>query len=320
MITRVLISGGKEVGGLNSFAKNIQQGFLKLHIPAKILVSLRDFLGVWRDWRDPTVLKILSTWAVFLSPLCKNSICVSHGIPRVDSQGKAKVFLIFISLLFASKFSKLVAVSYYVKAHISAFWGVDVHRVIYNPVNNIYFNINENRINDRKYITYVGRLHFTKNVDKLIPVLKDFLNTEFGNKYQVMIVGDGPDRSILEKLISSDPRFVLAGECNEDEVREILENTEIFFSGCETEALGISYIEALLSGCKIIMPACGGGLEIAHELLGEKVFLFSIDFDRIAILDCIYSALNLDCNIVKLDKFRAENVALQYINIFETGM
>jgi hypothetical protein len=58
-------------------------------------------------------------------------------------------------------------------------------------------------------------------------------------------------------------------------VRAWLRRTRVFVSGCETEALGIAYLEALSQGCNVVMPACGGGVEIAPGLIGRTIHLYS---------------------------------------------
>ena len=57
--TKVLITGGREVGGLSTFAEGLREGFAELGVPAEIVRPSR-ILSHWRELRDPGVLKILS--------------------------------------------------------------------------------------------------------------------------------------------------------------------------------------------------------------------------------------------------------------------
>jgi glycosyltransferase involved in cell wall biosynthesis len=92
---------------------------------------------------------------------------------------------------------------------------------------------------------------------------------------RAVIVGDGELRSMLEAATRNDSRIELVGQVPPGEVRTWLRRTKVFVSGCETEALGIAYLEALSQGCNVVMPACGGGLEIAPELIGSTIHLYS---------------------------------------------
>jgi hypothetical protein len=65
--SRILITGGHEVGGVSTFAEALGEGFNALGISAEI-VSPSLIFARWRDLRDPRVLKILSTAAVFAPP------------------------------------------------------------------------------------------------------------------------------------------------------------------------------------------------------------------------------------------------------------
>lgn len=69
---RVLITGGREIGGVASFADASRAGFRDLGVTAEIVSPLRIFAR-WRDLRDLRVLKILSTTAVFAAPFARRA-------------------------------------------------------------------------------------------------------------------------------------------------------------------------------------------------------------------------------------------------------
>src|SRR5260370_23227174 len=132
---KVLITGGREVGGLMAFAAGLSEGFTALGIPSEVIPP-NEILKRWRDLRDPGVLKILSTTAVFSAPLARRAICVAHGFPRVDVAKWVKAAAIFASYR-APKFSsktRLVAISDYVAAQLRCLFDVRVDAVIRNPV------------------------------------------------------------------------------------------------------------------------------------------------------------------------------------------
>jgi glycosyltransferase involved in cell wall biosynthesis len=313
MIKKVIISGGREIGGLNSFASALADGFREINIEVEVL-SIKDIaLGRKKGLRDSNILKIFSTKAVFLSPLSKNSICVAHGFPRLDGQSFLTWAMILFSFWIAKKASILVSVSYYVKRHLTACYDIQPDYVIYNPVSNLFLNSNTND-NSREYITYIGRFHKVKKVELFINPLKKVLDTNPNMK--VILVGHGDEKNNILDLISGDSRFEILDSLSHSKIRELLENTKVFFSGCETEALGISYIEALSQGANVVMPNSGGGLEIAPNLIGSRIFTYSLKEDFDEIVDVFYNALAIEENkYFSAQNFSAKIVAREYLKL-----
>jgi glycosyltransferase involved in cell wall biosynthesis len=270
--SRILITGGHEVGGVSSFAESLGEGFAALGIPAEIVSPSRIFAR-WRDLRDPRVLKILSTTAVFAAPFARRAICVAHGFPRPDVQGWIKVLGVMASFKVAGWFAQLVAVSYYSAIHLRTIFNLHVDAVIHNPLNDAFLADKENGWEGRDCITFAGRLHPSKGLDRILPAMLAVL--EEHPELRAAIVGDGELRSMLEAATRGHSRIELVGQVPPSEVRTWLRRTKVFVSGCETEALGIAYLEALSQGCSVVMPACGGGLEIAPELIGSAIHLYS---------------------------------------------
>jgi glycosyltransferase involved in cell wall biosynthesis len=310
-IKKVLITGGREIGGVTSFANNLQEGFQNIGIPAMV-VSPFHLLRQWRELRDPHVLKILSTSAVFMSPFCCCSICVAHGFPRRDAQGLIKSLGIRLSLRMAEHYSLLIAVSHYVRIHLKTVFDINCCGVIHNAVSQTYLDLCNSKA-ERKYITYVGRLTAIKNIEKLIEPIRRVLDRHAG--MECVLIGQGEEQHQLQKAIDGDVRFSLLGSMGADSIRSYLQRTSVFLSGCETEALGISYLEALSQGCNVVMPACGGGIEINVGTIGKKIFLLPLDFDISGCAAIIDTALNGDVGAyMDITEFFPDLVAHRYLN------
>lgn len=270
--SRVLISGGREIGGVTSFAEALRAGFSSLGIAAEVIAPA-GILRRRRDLRDPEVLKILSTTAVFAAPLARRAICVAHGFPRADMQGWIKTAGILVSYRLANWNCRLAAVSHYSAAHLRALFKIRVDAVIHNPLNELFLEENGSEPHERDTITFAGRLHLSKGLDAIVPAIRIVLGEH--PHLRGAIIGDGVLRPALEVAAGGDPRIEFTGPLSQDGVRRWLRRTRVFVSGCETEALGIGYLEALSQGCAVVMPACGGGLEIAPELIGRTIHLYS---------------------------------------------
>src|SRR6266704_2108752 len=87
--SKVLITGGREIGGLTAFAGGLSEGFAALGIPSEVITP-NEIFKRWRHSRAPGVLKILSTTAVFAAPFARRAIFVAHGFPCAAYQGWMK--------------------------------------------------------------------------------------------------------------------------------------------------------------------------------------------------------------------------------------
>jgi glycosyltransferase involved in cell wall biosynthesis len=308
---KVLITGGREVGGLTAFAAGLSEGFTALGIPSEV-VSPGQIFKRWRDLRDPSVLKILSTTAVFAAPFARRAICVAHGFPRADAQGWRRMLAILGSFKLANSCSHapLVAVSDYVAAHLRGLFNLKVAATIRNPVQLSFLEPGA-EMSERHYLTYVGRLIPAKNLHRLLPAMCDLQREN--PDLRICVIGDGPQRAELESSFRRDPPIEFTGDLDPLEVRRYLQRTKVFVSGNEMEPFGITYLEALSQGCAIGMPACGGGVEIAPEFVGTRVQLLPLSFDRQGLLSALRRALNSTGTPVSLAGYEPKAVAEAYL-------
>lgn len=311
-IRKVIISGGREIGGLNTFSHNLAQGFNALGIQAEVDLP-KNILTRWTDLRDPHVLKILSTTAVFIAPFARNAICIAHGFPRADAQGWIKWIAIILSFKLTNPYCHFVAVSDYVAIHLRSIFNLRVDAVIRNPLSKEFLEATDLKPLNRNYITFVGRLHSVKNIGKLLPGIEEFLKNN--PDFKACIIGDGELRNDLVQAANYNKRIEFKGSLDSQDVREWLMRSSVFISGCETEALGIAYLEALSQGCAVVMPACGGGLEIAPHLIGKKIFLFPLSFDTAEIFSSLSVAAITPQLEMSLEAFQPKAVATAYLNL-----
>lgn len=313
MVKKVIISSGREVGGLNAFATSLAEGFREIGIEAEVLPIKEILLNKRGELGDKEVLKILSTSAMFFAPFFKNTIGVAHGFPVPSVQGYIRWVIILLFYKLSFKFGKFVCVSHYVRTHLRDLFGLDSHAAINNPVGKLFLSENGDGI-EKRYITYIGRLIPIKKVENFIEPLKKVLDEN--PQYSVKIIGHGTQAKIITDKINNDDRFEILPALTPAEVRDVLSKTKLFFSGCETEALGIGYIEALTQGSNIVMPNAGGGLEIAHELLGKRVFTYRLDMGFDTVYETLCAALaGEDKAEFDVKPFIPKNVAEQYLAV-----
>jgi glycosyltransferase involved in cell wall biosynthesis len=296
-----------------AFAAGLSEGFAALGIPSEI-ISPGQIFKRWRDLRDSSVLKILSTTAVFAAPFSRRAICVAHGFPRADAQGWRRMVAILGSFKLANSCSQapLVAVSDYVAAHLRGPFNLRVDAVIRNPIQACFLEPTDGS-GARHYLTYVGRLHPAKNVHRLLPAMCDLQKES--PELRVCIIGDGPQREALQASFRTDPPVEFTGDLDPLQVRSYLRRTKVFVSGNEMEPLGITYLEALSQGCAVAMPASGGGVEIAPPLVGTQVQLLPLSFNPDAVLNALRRALRFSGADVALSAHAATEVATSYLRL-----
>lgn len=312
--SRVLITGGRETGGVRSFAEALRAGFQGLGIAAEVIPP-SGVARRWRQLRNPRILKILSTSAVFAAPVSRRALCMAHGFPCAALQGWRATLGILASLKLAtsSRGTQLVAVSEYSALQLRIIYGLRVDAVILNPVHPLFLEATQQTESTRQAITYVGRLHKAKNLNRMLPAIRDVLDENPG--MVAWIAGDGPLRPELERAAGGDRRIEFLGVLTPAEVRERLRRSRVFVSGSPTEPFGIVYVEALSQGCAVVMPGSGGGLEIAPALIGSVIHLFPSSVSRIGVACALRQALHSTHATVPLEEFAARAVAKRYLAI-----
>jgi glycosyltransferase involved in cell wall biosynthesis len=309
---KVLITGSSITGGVDSFAEALYAGFAELGIPSEVLAPLRIF-SRRGDLRDPRILKILSTSAVYAAPFARRTVCMAHGVPRADFHGWRKMLGIVASFKLANLCSgvQLVSVSHYTAVTLRTVFNVRIDAVIHNPVKPLYLEKNDQAPRERCYITYMGRLIAPKNAQRIIPAIRDLLNETPG--LRACIIGEGELRPVLEKMVEGDSRFEFKGRVDDHVARECLRQTKVFVSGNEVEGFGITYLEAMTQGCVVVMPAGGGGIEIAPDRVGGAVQLLPLSWNRGEVLAALRRALNQTCSLIDTDSHSLAAVATAYL-------
>jgi glycosyltransferase involved in cell wall biosynthesis len=175
---------------------------------------------------------------------------------------KRKLLLRVLGILYPM-FANIISVSEAVKADLIETYFVPGHKIvkIYNPTKPISNSTHSPRIkgHDRAFkILIVGRLVKQKNVDKIITVFAQFL--EFEPYAELEILGDGEDRSCLERLA-----FELK-IADKVKFRGFVENLDYYFQQADLFILFSSWeglpnvvLDALVNNVQIIVSDAPGG-------------------------------------------------------------
>ena len=311
---KVLITGGREVGGLTSFAEALCAGFQELGLNSEIVKPSR-LLSKLVNLHSDRELKILSSTGMLLTPLARRAICVSHGVPLAREQGWLDLFGLVGCYKMANlcPSARLVTVSDYAAAHLKYIFNIRIDAMIRNPLASMFLEPFDSDHYERRYITFVGRLVEFKQLDHLLPPICDLLTEN--PDLRCCIIGDGPFRKAWETSVAGFIRMEFTGSRDPLFIRDQLRRSKIFLSGASNESLGIVYLEALSQGCVVAMPAAGGGLEIALPCVGETVQLLPISLGRQEVLRVLRRALKIAPSAVSLGDYSPRAVASAYLEV-----
>ncbi len=102
----------------------------------------------------------------------------------------------------------------------------------------------------------VGRLHPSKGMDVLISAFRAVAPTDAA----LVIVGEGPQRAALERLVGGDRRIHFTGY--RSDVPRLLHDLDLFVSPSREESFGLAILEAMFAGLPIISSATEGPREV----------------------------------------------------------
>ena len=140
------------------------------------------------------------------------------------------------------------------KDFLKVFFGIDKKEVLDSH------KIEDKISNPPKVILVASSLKQLKKIDVLIEA---FARIEDKNGYILKIIGDGPEREILEtqvKDLNCEKNIYFEGEKTRDEVLSLMEESNIFAMVSSPETFGLVYVEAMAKGC-ITIGSKGEGID-----------------------------------------------------------
>ncbi|MFA5008218.1 MAG: glycosyltransferase family 4 protein [Candidatus Omnitrophota bacterium] len=159
---------------------------------------------------------------------------------------------------FAIKFATNIAVSQAVADDL----GVSCEIILHPYDDSIFYQRKE--IARQKELAFVGRLVTDKGVDILLRALK--LLAECGQTPHLTIIGDGPEKNNLQKLVkdlSLERQVVFSGVKKGSELAEFLNEHKILVvPSLWNEPSGGVAMEAIACGC-VVVGSQGGGLAVS---------------------------------------------------------
>ena len=179
-------------------------------------------------------------------------------------------------------------------AGIVSGWGIskDKVKVVYNGVDFRPSELNKEEARRRigifgHVIVSVGRLVPWKGFRMLIKMMPNVF--EINQAFRLVIVGDGPDKKVLEAMIknlSLEKKVFLVGKKSRSELATYLVAADMFVLNTGYEGFSHQILEAMMAGIPVITTAVGGNKEVIEQ--GENGFLVKYN-DEFNLMEAIKS-------------------------------
>lgn len=164
----------------------------------------------------------------------------------------------------------------------------------------------------------VSRLSKEKNMGELINYMQYLTNSPIS----LVIVGDGPEKDKLQKLITRlhlDDRVILTGMVPPNEVPAYYQMADLFTSASTSEAQGLTYIEALASGTPLLCKEDDCLVGVLDECKNGYIFRSKDEF--LEKLDIFLNKSSYDdmkmCAQTTVEKFSIANFAKNVNEIYK---
>lgn len=170
-------------------------------------------------------------------------------------------------------------------------------------------------------LLFVSRLIERKGLQFILPELGR-VNEQTGKKVTLTIVGDGPYRPELERIVAENHLTDLvefAGQKNKSELPPYYQTADIFILPSKKEGMPNVVLEAMASGLPIVMTPCEGSEELIR---GNGYAVPAPEFGDKLIALCMDEELRRQMGAVSLqlvrEQFRWSSIAAKYLELMKS--
>lgn len=161
-------------------------------------------------------------------------------------------------------------------------------------------------------IVSIGRLIPLKGFRMLIKIMPKIL--EINQAFRLVIVGDGPDRNVLESMVRNlnlGNKVHLVGKKNQSDLAIYLASADMFVLNTMTEGFSHQVLEAMKAGVPVITTAVGGNKEVVTQ--GENGFLvrYNDEFNLVEAVRSLWQDPALRDEFVKNGKKTVERFSVE---------
>lgn len=202
--------------------------------------------------------------------------------------------------------------------------------VIYNGVDTdmyyprVSFGDENKTDSDVINLLFISRLIERKGLQYLIPRINDIEQIS-GKNIRLLIVGDGPYRSALEKIMMDynlEEKIVFYGEKNKKELLCYYQMGDIFVFPSKKEGMPNAVLEAMSCGLPIVMSPCQGSDELVENEWNGLIASEELDKFYEAVIELLNKGsfqirtIGTRSRQKACSDFSWKKTANQYVNVF----
>jgi glycosyltransferase involved in cell wall biosynthesis len=279
-----------------------------------------------RFFKKKFFVKIVGDYAWEIAVNSNRTPLLINDFQKSKKKGKIKR-LAKIQTWIAKKADKVIVPSEYLKTIVTG-WGVPAEHiaVIYNGTNFKKADITSEEARVKigipgSVILSVGRLVPWKGFKMLIKIMPQLL--ELNQFFRLVIVGDGPERRILETMARNlrlDKKIYIVGGKSSQDLKNYLAAADIFVLNTGYEGFSHQIMEAMTAGVPVVTTAVGGNREIINQ--GENGFMvrYNDEFNLIEAVKTIWRDKELREHFIEegkktVEKFSFEKMLEQTKNL-----
>jgi len=177
--------------------------------------------------------------------------------------------------------------------------------------------------NAEKIIVHTSNFRKVKRVGDVIRV---FHKVQQIIPSRLLLIGDGPERSNLEKVcreLQVCEKVTFLGK--QEAIEEILSVCDLFILPSETESFGLSALEAMACEVPVIASNVGGLPEVViHDKTGYLSEVGDIDKMSEYAIDLLKDENKLNLfrknSMLQAHQFDLQNILKKYMEVYETGI
>lgn len=176
---------------------------------------------------------------------------------------------------------------------------------------------------DEMIITHISNF---RKVKRIPDVVKIFFKIQQQIPAKLMMVGDGPEREVAERLcleLGIQEKVIFFG--NSNEIDQILSYSDLFLLPSETESFGLAALEAMAWGVPVISSNSGGLPEVNFDgvsgYLSDVGNVEEMAENAVKILNNIATLKTFKENALSVAKqFDIKNILPLYEGIYESAL